>query len=187
MVFAPSLAAISIPTAGQCLAILAPFLAVAVARWVLGTGIDLILGLLFPSEDWDREMGWLNLKSERRASAVLRWIGYVLQAALALALYGIAWGAVGLWEVDQWSDPAVLGRLAGRVPVLLTCLAVWLFYLFGDLLPRLRREYEREELEKFRAEQAALEADQEAAGPRRPAPLKIWSKSPLPPPSRSRR
>jgi hypothetical protein len=173
------LAEIGIPTASQCLAVLAPVAAIFGARWLLHRS-DQVVQRLLPSQEWQRQLGWLNIGAERRATTVLRWLGYLVYAALATALYGIAWGAEALRQVGQWSDPMVMGQLTLRLPVLVTCLVVWLIYLGGELLPRLRREYEREELERFRAEQAAAENDHpHAPGSRLTKPPEIWTKSPF--------
>jgi hypothetical protein len=172
-------AIIAIPTAGQCLMLLAPVAAVVLVRWVLG-GIDQVIHRLFPSLEWHRELGWLNIRAERRAAAFFRWLNYAVYAALALALAGIVWGAIGIREIWQWSDPYVLGRLALRLPVLVTCLGLWLLYLGAELGPKLRREYEEEELEKFREQLAAQEEDGgKPAGPRHQAAPQLWTKSPL--------
>ncbi len=176
----PLFAAIAIPTAKQCLMALAPLLALAGGRWLF-VHLDEIIHRLFPTLEWNRELGWLNIRAERRASAFFRWVAYVVYAVLAIALAGIAWGAVAFREIQQWSDPMVMGDLLLRLPVLAACLGLWLFYLGADLLPQLRREYEREDLEKFRAQLAALEESEGAhPGSRLKTKTQIWSKSPLP-------
>ena len=162
-------ALIAVPTAAQCLAVLAPLAGLAAFWWLLGW-LDRAIHRLFPTLEWQRQLGWLNIKAERRAAKVLRGIGHVIHAVLAIALFGIAWGAVGLRAVDQWSDPMVMGHLLTRLPVLFTCFALWSFYLGGELLPRLRREYEHEELEKFRATLVPDEDDEhQSARSRQPA------------------
>jgi hypothetical protein len=172
------LAQIGILSARQCALILAPVAALLVVRAVL-KGVDHAVEHLFPGLAWHRQLGWLNIRSERRAAAILRGLSYAVYAVLALALYGIIWSAQGLRQLDQWSDPMITGGLAVRVPILAVCLGLWLFYLGLDVYPRARREFEDEELERFRAEQAELERERE----NRPAPRgmpapQIWSKSP---------
>jgi hypothetical protein len=183
----PSLAEIGIPTAGECLLFLAPILGVCFIWWLLHS-VDLLISKLFPALEWQRQLGWLNLRSERRAEAVLRWLGYLLYAALAVALAAIVWAAVGLRQLDNWSDPMVTADLALRVPTLVLSVAFWIFYLALALAPRLRREYEREELDQYRAEQAELENDPAPhPGSRVPGPVQLWTKSPLSAKSRDRR
>jgi hypothetical protein len=85
--------------------------------------------------------------------------------------------------VFQWSDPAVMSHLLTRLPVLFTSLGIWVFYLGAELLPKLHREYEREELERFRAELVDPGEEEGAARSR----LELRSKSLLPPRPRSQR
>lgn len=152
------LAAIAIPSATQCFMILAPMAAVA-AVYGIYKGLDQALSKCFPGLEWQRQLGWLNIKAERQAATVLRWIGYTVMAMLASALYGIVWGAEGLRLLPRWSDPDALAELDLRLPVLFGSFSLLLFYFGAALLPRLRREYEEEELEAFRAEWAALEEE----------------------------
>jgi hypothetical protein len=176
-------AVIAIPTAAQCLALLAPFAALVAFRWVLNR-IDRIIHHLFPSLEWQRQLGWLNIRAERQAATVLRWLGYAVYATLGVALVGILWSALGLRAINQWSDSDVLPHLIIRLPVLTVSLGLWFFYLGAELLPKLRREYEREELEKFRAECIPVGEKEEPY-----SRLRIASglKSPLPPHPRPRR
>jgi hypothetical protein len=152
------LAAIAIPSASQCFMVLAPIAALALLYSIL-KGIDVFLAKMFPALEWQRNLGWFNIKAERRASAVLRVIGYIVLALLAAALYGIAWGAEGLRLLPRWTDPDTLAELDLRLPVLCTSLSLLLLYFGVELLPRLRREYEEEDLQAFRAELAELEAE----------------------------
>jgi len=173
----PLFAAIAIPTAWQCFMVLGPLAGLMLLYWLF-THVDRIIHRLFPSLEWNRELGWLNIRAERRATAFFRWLHYVVYAGLAAALAGIVWSAIALREVWQWSDPMVLGNLLLRLPVLVGCLALWIIYLGLELVPKLRREYEAEELENFRA--AMAEAEQEEHRGPRHQPTQIWSKSPLP-------
>jgi hypothetical protein len=159
---APFLAAIGVPTAGQCLRVLAPFAALLLLRWIL-RHIDGAIRHLFPHLEWQRQLGWLNIRAERRAAAFLRSIAYLTYFFLALALYGIVWAADGLSRLPQWRDPEVL--LSIQLPVLLISCLLWAIYLAGHLLPKLRRDYEHEELERFRAQFAESE-EEESSGPR---------------------
>ena len=163
----PSLpcAAIGVPAAGSCLRVLAPIAALFALRW-LWLNIDGLLRRFFPRQEW--QLGWLNIRAERRASALLRWISYVVYAALVFALAGIVWGAAGLSRLQEWRDPQVLLRIENRLSAFLLCGAVWAIYLGGDLLPRLRRDYEEEELERFRA-QGESPPEEETARSKRPS------------------
>jgi hypothetical protein len=155
------MAVIAIPDARHCFAWAAPILVLVAAICVIGR-MDQIIDRLFPSWEWERRLGWLNLGAQRRAERVLRWIGYFIYAALGLALLGIVWAATGLVDaLNNWSDPYALSELARRVPVLLACLGLWLVYLGCELIPKMRGQYEEEELEKFRAEQEELERERE--------------------------
>jgi hypothetical protein len=177
------LAIIAVPTAAQFLWMAAPFAALVALRWFLGR-LDHLIHRLFPTLEWERQLGWLNIRAERRAARVLRWLGYAVYALLAAALYGMAWGAVGFRAAPLWDGPDAMASVLGRLPVFFACLGLLVFYLAGSLLPRLRREYEQEELERFRAEFISTE-DQEGRIESRLAQVK--SPFPAPPATRSRR
>jgi hypothetical protein len=156
------LAEMAIPDAGQCIKWAAPFLVVAAAVCVLRR-MDLIIDRLFPHWDWEKRLGWLNITAHRRAERVLRWMGYFVYAVLALALFGIVWAAQSLAMINDWNDSHVMIELALCVPVLLACLGFWLVYLGCELIPKLRGQYEEEELQKFRAEQRELDVHREGS------------------------
>lgn len=151
-------AEIAIPDLQQCLMFAAPFLAVA-AVWWLVRHMDQIMNRLFPNLEWERQLGWLNIKAERRAEAVLRWIGYFIYAMLAISLLGVIWAVHGLAMIKDWSDPAALDLVGHRLPILLMSAGYWFVYLGCALIPKIRNQHEEEELAKFRAEQAELEED----------------------------
>jgi hypothetical protein len=152
------LAAIAIPSAAQCFTVLAPIAAIALLYSIL-KGIDVFLAKMFPALEWQRNLGWFNIKAERKAASVLRVIGHIVLALLAVALYGIAWGAEGLRLLPRWTDPDTLAELDLRLPVLCASLSLVLLYFGIELLPRLRREYEEEDLQAFRAELAEQEEE----------------------------
>jgi hypothetical protein len=161
-VFAPSPpleAVVVVPSAGQCLMVLAPVAAWFLLRWIL-RGIDPTIHRLFPSLEWERQLGWLNIRAERQAARFLRWAGYLVQATLAAALYALAWGAEGFRLLGRWSDPDALAEIDLRLPVFFCCLGLWLLYLGAALFPRLRREYEQDELAAFRAEWSELNEEE---------------------------
>ena len=137
--------------AWKCLVFLVPFFVVAGLWWLVGQ-TDRIIQYLFPYLEWEQSLGWLNTKAERRTKMALCWTAYLIYALLAVALLGIVWGAEELQYLDKWSDPWVMGELALRVPVLVFCLGLWVLYLGGYLIPRLRTEREEAEWKKFQAE-----------------------------------
>lgn len=145
----------------KCLVFAAPFLAVAAAGWLVNQ-TDRIINSFFPHLEWEKSLGWLNIRAERRANTALRWLGYALYVVLAAALLGIIWAAEGLQNLASWSDPWVMGDLVLRVPALAICLGAWMLYLGGWLVPKLRAEREEAELKKFRAELKEREKEQEA-------------------------
>jgi hypothetical protein len=149
-----------LPSIWQYFVFAAPFLAVAIL-WLLAQRMDRIIHRLFPDLEWEKSLGWLNIRAERRAQTVLRWIGYIIYALLAIALYGIFWGAEGLQALDNWSDPWVMGDLALRVPVLIFCLGLWLVFFCSWLIPKLRAERELKDLKKYRAKAGEEERERE--------------------------
>lgn len=151
--------------AWKCLVFAAPFLAIAIVWWLINQ-TDRIINYLFPYLEWEHTLGWLNIKAERRANAALRWLGYGIYALLAGALLGIVWAAEGLQALDNWSDPSVMGDLALRVPALFFCLGLWVLYLGGWLIPKLRAEREVAGLKKFRAEMKEAERERDETQPR---------------------
>ena len=157
--------------AWQCFVWGAPFLAVAAVWWLI-CRTDRIVNHLFPYLEWEHSLGWLNIRAERRANTALRWVGYGVYIMLIDALVGIVWGAEGLRQLDNWSDPWVMGDLALRVPALGFCLGIWVLYLGGWLIPKLRAQREAAEWKKIRAE--AEEAEWERQGSLQP-PSRVHS------------
>jgi hypothetical protein len=151
--------------AWQCFVAAAPFLSVAAVWWLVNR-TDRIIHHLFPDLEWEKSLGWLNIRAERRAKTALRWVGYGIQALLAVALYGIVWAAEGLRALDRLSDPGVMRDLALRIPALVLCLGLWLIYLGSWLMPKLRAEREEAALKKFRAEMEEAERERETQEPR---------------------
>jgi hypothetical protein len=160
------LAGFVFPSAGQCLVLAAPILAVAAVWWLINR-TDRIVNHLFPDLEWEQSLGWLNIRAERRANTGLRWLGYGIYVMLIDALYGIVWGAEGLQQLNNWSDPWVMGDLALRIPALGFCLGIWVLYLGGWLIPKLRAQREAAELKKIRAEAEEAEKERETHPPSR--------------------
>src|SRR5260221_1795792 len=127
------LAEVAIPSAWQCLVFAAPLLVVAALWWLIERA-DQTVNHLFPEWEWEKRLGWLNLQAHRRADLVLRWLGYVVYAVLAVALYGIVWAAPVLGNLQQWDDPALMAKGAAQVSVLFICLGLWLGYLGLELI-----------------------------------------------------
>jgi len=137
---------------------------VVLALWWLAERTDRIINYLFPHLEWEKSLGWLNIKAERRAKAALRWIGYAFYLLLAGLLYAIVRLADAFPPLSEWSDPQVLGDLVLEIPALVVCLGIWLLYLGGVLLPRLRTDSEEAGLKKFRAQMEELEKEREMYG-----------------------
>jgi hypothetical protein len=147
--------------AWRFLVFLAPLLAVVALAW-LAFRTDRIINRLFPDLEWEKSLGWLNIRAERRANTALRWLGYAIYVLLGAALYGIAWAAVGLQDWDRAeSDPAVAVDLLLRIPVLGLGLGAWLLYLGSWLIPKLRSEREEAELKRFRVQMEEMEQERE--------------------------
>jgi len=140
-----------------------PVLAV-LALWWLVERMDRIINYLFPHLEWEKSLGWLNIRAERRAKTALRWIGYAFYLLLAGLLYAIVRLADAFPPLSEWSDPDVFGDLVLEVPALIVCLGIWVLYLGGVLRPRLRTEREEAGLKKFRAQMAELEKEREMYG-----------------------
>jgi hypothetical protein len=151
--------------AWKCLILASPLIVLAVLWW-LANRTDQIVHYIYPDLQWEHSLGWLNMRAERRADTAMRWCGYAIYFLLIDALYGIAWGAEGLQQIDNWSDPWVMGELALRVPTLCFCLGIWLLYLGLYLLPKLRAQREEAEFQKFRAEAEETERERNRYLPR---------------------
>ena len=151
-------AVLAIPDARQCLIYAGPFLAVA-AVWWLYNRMDAILAFLFPHWEWERNLGWLNIKAQKRADAVLRGLGYLFYALLAASLYGIFWGVQAI--PADWSKAEAIKLFLERLPVFLVSVGLWMVYLGCTLIPKLRDQHEMEALEKFREEQKELEEERD--------------------------
>ncbi len=104
----PSIAAEAILImAGRALLFATPPLAVAALWWLAGR-VDLIIARLFPHLEWERSLGWLNIRAERRARTALRCLGFLIHVALAAALVGIVWTTRELTDVLTAQPQAIL-------------------------------------------------------------------------------
>jgi hypothetical protein len=160
------LAEIALPSMRDGLAFAAPVLTLAALAWVVFR-TDRIVHAVFPDLEWERSLGWLNIRAERRASRAMRWVGSALIVLLLDSLAGILWAAKGMPRLADWSDPWVMGELALRLPALGLCLLIWVIYLGLGLLPRLRAEREAAAYRKFRANMKAVEEERDPESPPR--------------------
>ncbi len=163
---APLIAASARPYLQDVLGFATPVIVVAALGW-LASSTDRIMNAIFPDLEWERKLGWLNIRAERRAERALRWVGCGVVALLLIALMGILWAAKGMPRLADWSDPWVMGNLALRVPVLGLCLLAWIIYLGLSLLPRLRADREETAYQKFRAKLKTDGEEREVEAPSR--------------------
>jgi hypothetical protein len=160
------LAEIALPSLRDGLAFAAPVLTLA-ALWWLVLRTDRMMHAAFPDLEFERSLGWLNIRAERRANRAMRWIGYAVVVLLVDSLAIILWAATGMPRLADWSDPWVMGELALRIPALGFCLLIWVIYLGLGLVPRLRAEREAAAYRKFRAEMKADEEERAVESPAR--------------------
>jgi type VI protein secretion system component VasK len=157
----PLLAEITPASWHDVLAFAAPVLMLAVLAWLVSR-TDRIVHAVFPDLEWERSLGWLNIRAERRASRAMRWVSYGVIVLLVDALVIFYWCAKGLPDLSTWADPWVMGDLALRVPVMGLCLLIWVIYLGLGLLPRMRAEREAAAYKKFRAQMTAADEEKRA-------------------------
>jgi hypothetical protein len=154
-------AEITLPPWHDAVTFAAPVL-VLLALGALISRTDRIAHAVFPDIEWERNLGWLNIKAEKRADRAMRWMGYGIVVLLVDALVILYWSAKGLPPLADWADPWVMGELVLRVPVIVLCLMIWVIYLGLGLLPRVRAEHEAKAFKKFRAEMKAAEEEKRA-------------------------
>jgi hypothetical protein len=152
----------AIPDPRLLLPLIAPVLAVA-ALWWVANRTERIVNWLFPGLEFERSLGWLNLRAERRAKAAIRAVGYLIQFGLALLLYEIVRLADTFPALDDLSQPGVMISLLFHCAALALCIGTWLLYLGCHLLPKLKREREEQELRQFRRDMAEIERERELA------------------------
>src|SRR5271156_3331249 len=79
------------------------------AAWWVMSHADRIINRIFPYNEWEKSLGWLNIRAQKRADAGLRWLGYFVYAVLAVALLGIVWAVEGVHNmISHWYDPDVV-------------------------------------------------------------------------------
>lgn len=138
-----------------------PVLVLLALAWVVSR-TDRIVETVFPDLEWERSLGWLNIRAERRASRAMRWVSFGVIVMLIDALVILFWCAKGLPDLSTWSDPWVMGDLTWRVPLMGLCLLIWMIYLGLGLLPRVRADREAAAFRKFRKQMAASDEEKRA-------------------------
>lgn len=159
-----------IPTAGQCFAVAAPVASIYGIIWFARHG-DRVIEKLFPHWEWERKLGWLNVRANRRAEWMLRGLRHLLHAFLLLALIGIlglSWLAGRPHDMDN--APEVFAY-ALELIYIGVCMAPWLFYFIVVLGPRMIAEYEEEELQRYRAEHPESDGESKSEPPPR---ITVW-------------
>jgi hypothetical protein len=160
-----------IPTAGQCLAIVAPVASVCSIIWFARYG-DRVIESVFPHWEWERKLGWLNFKANRRAAFMLRGVRHLVHAFLLLALVGLLNFSYCLGQPQDLDTVPGFITFTFQGIDLIACLAPWIYYLFFVLAPRVTAEYEEEELMRYRAENP--EDDSESASGPPPKHITVW-------------
>jgi uncharacterized membrane protein YciS (DUF1049 family) len=164
--------------ADKALVLAAPLLAVAVLWWLVNR-TDRIIARLFPHLEWEKDLGWLNIRAERRAKTALRLLGAVIYLALAGTLIGITWETRQIVDAlmagTDWTSSSYVMIRMGEVVVYL---GAWLIILGSWLLPKVRAEREEKELQRYRAQVTEEERERERRKRRRPATLVTPQKKP---------
>jgi hypothetical protein len=151
-----------IPSAAQCWSLAGPILAVVGVIWFLRNG-DQAIDRLFPHLEWERKLGWLNARADRRAKLIMRGMQHLLHVFLLLALAGVL--ALS-WLVGHRDTDTPLGvlTLADEFGYIGVCLSPWIYYFVVVLGPRLQAEFEEQELARYRAENPETDNEEEREG-----------------------
>ena len=145
------MAALLVPTAAQCLQVFGPLVLVFGIVW-FWRNAEVFLAQLFPRWEWERTLGWLNLRANRRAERILRVFTHLLHTALLLVLIGILVLSRELgqpWDTDSYAG---MFSLVAVWIYLITCYGFWVYYFAAVLAPRIREEFEAAELQRYRLE-----------------------------------
>jgi len=165
--------ALLVPSASQCWSIIGPIVAVIVVIWLMRNSTR-IVETLFPQLEWERKLGWLNARADRRANQVLRGLQHLLHLFLLVMLAGeltFAWLA-GNPDTDS---SVGLFTLAGTYVYMGVCLSPWIYYFVVVLGPRLQAEFEEQELARYRAENPEMdEKFRKPRGSANPGGITIW-------------
>ncbi len=154
-------AALLVPTAGQCLRVAGPLVLVLGTVWFWRHG-ELFLERLFPHWEWERNLGWLNLRADRQAERLLRFCTHLLHLALLGALVGILFLSWSLGQPQDTDSAIGLFSLGAVWLYLIACYGFWIYYFVAILAPRVRDEYEAAELARYRKENPELEKENRA-------------------------
>jgi hypothetical protein len=152
------MAALLVPTASQCLRLAGPLLALFGVIWFWRYG-DEVLARLFPHWEWERKLGWLNVKANRHVERILRMFTHLLHVTLLAALVGILGFS---WLLGQPQDTdTYLGIFSRGFQWinLMACYMIWVYYFLVILGPRMRDEFELEELTRYRVEHPDTERE----------------------------
>ncbi len=164
--------ALFVPSASQCWNIAGPIVAVGGVIWLMRNG-NRIIEQLFPQLEWERKLGWLNARADRRAKQILRGLQHLLHLFLLVALAGELMFA---WLAGHPDTETAFGliALANDYVYMGVCLSPWIYY-FGVLLgPRLQAEFEEQELARYRAENPDIEHEMRKKSSAEPSRITIW-------------
>lgn len=151
------------------------------ALWWLANRTDWIIARLFPQLEWEKNLGWFNIRAERRAKRALRLLGCVIYLTLAAVLLVIPWEMRSIVDeltpdgTDNWP---LVGDVVRRLIILVSCAGAWVVFLAQWLVPKIRVEREDAGLRKYRAEIEALEGEKKRRKLRKPATLITEYKKP---------
>ena len=156
------LADLLIPTASQCVRVAWPLVLFGVALWFWRNG-DTVIERLFPHWRWEKELGWLNIKGNRQAESILRGFTHLLHLGLLVALAAILFFSWTFGQPHDTDDKLILITLFVEWFYMFACYGVWIYYLAVVLYPRIRDEFDAEELDRYRIEHPDLEEAKIAA------------------------
>jgi len=167
--------ALLVPTAGQCWSVAGPIVSVGGVIWLMRNSTRIVESL-FPDLEWERKLGWLNARADRRANQILRGLQHLLHLLLLVALVGeltFAWLA---GHPDMATSFGLL-TLAGTYVYMGVCLSPWIYYFTVLLGPRLQAEFEEQELARYRAENPDIEQEMKKKRSAEPSRITIWESS----------
>ena len=150
------LAALLIPTAGQCCRAAWPLVLLASAIWFWRHG-DAIAARLVRNREWQIQLGWLDLKTDRIAGQILAAFTHLLHLSLLVALIGILYLSWVFGQPQDMSDQLTAIALFVEWTYLFASYGIWIYYLGFMLYPRVRDEFEAAELARYRLEHPDLE------------------------------
>jgi len=167
--------ALLVPSASQCWSIIGPIVAVIVVIWLMRNSTR-IVETLFPQLEWERKLGWLNARADRRANQIMRVLQHLLHLFLLVDLVGVL--AFG-WLVGHPDTETQAGMLmlANEYVYMGVCLSPWIYYFVVVLGPRLWAEFEEEELARYRAENPEVDEEMTKKRTAGSSPISIWESS----------